>query len=99
VTALPQPGALSGRGPISRFWLAAVAVLVLIEAFVLIAYFDARQAHRDNVDAGCRGDDCFGTGFDVVFWLFWIFASPIVCPLLALGGRWLWRRIRRTSRY
>jgi hypothetical protein len=80
-----------------RFWLATAAVLLLIEAFLLIAFFDAREAHQANVDAGCRGDDCFETGFDVVFWLFWIFVWPLLCPALALGGRWLWRKMRRSS--
>ena len=82
---------------IGRFWLATAAVFLLGEAFLLITYFDAREAHRDNVDAGCRGDDCFETGFDVVFWLFWVFAWPVLCPFLALAGRWLWRRMRRSA--
>ena len=70
---------------------------MLVEAFLLIAYFDAREAHSDNVDAGCSGEECFDTGFAVVFWLFWIFVWPLLCPALALAGRWVWRRIRPTS--
>ena len=81
----------------SRFWLITLVSFVLIEAFLLITYFDAREAHRDNVDAGCRGDECFETGFDVVFWLFWLFVWPLACPALALGERWVWRRMRRSS--
>jgi hypothetical protein len=85
------------RARLGAFWLALATVLVLIEAFLLIAYFDAREAHSDNVDAGCTGDACFDTGFDVVFWLFWVFAWPLACPALAFGARWLWRRMRRSS--
>ena len=82
---------------LSRFWLVTLAAFILIEAFLIITYFDAREAHRDNVDAGCRGDECFETGFDVVFWLFWVFVWPLLCPALALAGRWLWRRMGRAS--
>jgi len=82
------------RSRASRFWLITLAFFLLIESFLLIAYFDARNAHSDNVDAGCSGDECFGTGFDVVFWQFWIFAWPIICPAFALAGRWLWRKMR-----
>jgi hypothetical protein len=93
----PEPGTGRYRRRVSRFWFSVLAVLILIEAFVLIAYFDAREAHSDNVNAGCRGEDCFGTGFDVVFWLFWLFAWPVLCPLLALTARWVWQRITRTA--
>jgi hypothetical protein len=77
------------------FWSTTIIVLALLELFLGITLFDARERHSDNVAAGCRGDDCFDTGFDVVFWFFWLFAWPLLCPTLALLLGYAWRATHR----